>query len=150
MPEFFANYSGALLILILSALVLGTLLILVPQLLRAHQRNLEWQHEEHMKALEQGQTLMPPDVLARAAGRTATLVPMVIICAAGVVSCFLIAYRPSEVFSVALTVWCVAGAVSLTAITGGVALMGRLAGLKENHEEDEVAENPTERVRGQD
>jgi hypothetical protein len=131
MPELITNYSGALLILILSAMVLGTLLVLVPHLLRAHQRSLEWQHEEHMKALEQGQPLPPPDLLARAAGRTATLVPMVIMCTAGVVSCFLIAYRPNDIFSVALTVWLVAGVVSLSATAGGVTLMTRLAGLRE-------------------
>src|SRR3954464_8133219 len=102
MDDFLANNSGALLIIALSAMVLGTLLILVPQLLRAHQRNLEWQHEEHMQALERGQPLPPQDVLATAAGRTASLVPMVIMCAAGVVSCFLIAYKPTDVFATAL------------------------------------------------
>ena len=76
MDDFLANNSGALLIIALSAMVLGTLLILVPQLLRAHQRNLEWLHEEHTQALERGQPLPPPDVLATAAGRTASLVPI--------------------------------------------------------------------------
>jgi hypothetical protein len=142
MDDFLANNSGALLIIALSAMVLGTLLILVPQLLRAHQRSLEWQHEEHTQALERGQPLPPPDALATAAGRTASLVPMVIMCAAGVVSCFLIAYKPTDVFATALVVWCSAGVVSLSAITAGVALMGRLAGLKEDVSEEEMADHP--------
>ena len=42
-----------------------------------------------------------------------------------------------------LAVWVVAGVVSLTAITGGVALIGRLAQIQAR-EEDEPAEEPVE------
>jgi hypothetical protein len=45
------------------------------------------------------------------------------------------------VFSVALAVWTVAGIVSLAAITGGVALIGRLAQLRTG-EDDDVPNNP--------
>lgn len=135
------QHSGELMILILFALVLGTLLILVPQLLRAHQRTQEMNHQEHMKALEQGQILPRADDRSLLAGRTAALVPMVAICAAGVVTCFLAAYRSENQFGISLAVWSVAGVVSLAAITGGVALLGRLAqlhaGLFEEDEEDE-------------
>ena len=43
-----------------------------------------------------------------------------------------------------MAVWCVAGIVSLAAITGGVALIGRLAQLQTGDEEGEVPENPLE------
>jgi hypothetical protein len=69
------------------------------------------------------------------------LVPMVVVICAGTVTCFLVAYRTNDVFSVALAVWSVAGVVSLAAITGGVALIGRLAQLKAGAE-DEVPSNP--------
>src|SRR5581483_10337031 len=116
------QHSGELLILVLSALLLGTLLILVPQLLRAHQRNLALQHAERMRALEQCFNPPPRDDRSLAAGRTAFLVPMVVVCAAPPVTCFLTAYRSENLFSVALSVWAVGGVVSLAAITGGVAL----------------------------
>ena len=135
-------HSGELLILILSFLVLVTLLFLVPRLLSAHQRVQEMQHEEHMRALEKGQTVVPPDDRSLAAGRTAMLVPMVVIIAAATVTCFLVAYKPENLFSVALAVWCVAGVVSLAAITGGVALIGRLAQLSSGVEEEEPPANP--------
>ncbi len=143
--DFFEKSSGEMTIILLGALVVLTLLILVPQLLRAHQRALEMQHAEHMKALEQGQSLPPPDVRSRAAGRTAALVPMVSICAAGAVTCFLAAYKPDQLFSVALTAWAVAGVASLAAITGGVALMGRLAQLQVGETNEELPENPLEK-----
>jgi hypothetical protein len=135
-------HSGELLILILSVLVMGTLVVLVPRLLQAHQRALEMQHEERMRALEKGQTIPPIDERSRAAGRTAMLVPMVVIIAAATVTCFLVAYKPENLFSVALAVWCVAGVVSLAAITGGVALIGRLAQLSSGVEEEEPPANP--------
>jgi hypothetical protein len=142
---FFETHSGELTILVLFALVLGTLLLLVPQLLRAHQKTQELLHTEHMRALEQGQPVAPPDDRYRLAGRIAALVPMVVICASGTVTCFLTAYRSESLFAVALAVWSVAGVVSLAAITGGVALMGRIAqlsaGLGEGEEEDEVPED---------
>jgi hypothetical protein len=59
------------------------------------------------------------------------------------VTCFLAAYKYDNLFSVSLAVWSVAGVVSLAAITGGVALMGRIAQLhagvpdEEEQEEDE-------------
>lgn len=131
------RHSGELLILVLSALLFAALLILVPQLLRAHQRVVEAQHAEHLAALERGQILPKRDEAARAAGRTASLVPMVTICAAGTVTCFMAVSRSENLFAVALAVWSVAGLVSLAAVTGGVALMGRLAQL---HNEEELEE----------
>ena len=131
-------HSGELLILILCALLMATLVILVPRLLQAQQRSLEMQHAERMRALEQGQNLPPIDERSRVAGRTAMLVPMVVIISAGTVTCFLVAYKSDNLFAVALAVWTVAGVVSLAAITGGVALIGRLAQLHSGvHEEEE-------------
>ncbi len=143
-PEFWQQHSGDLMILILSAGVFVTLLILVPQLLRARQRLLEIRHTEQMRALDQGLPLQQVDERSVAAGRTAFLVPMVAICTAGTVTCFLVAYRSELIFNVALAVWCVAGVVSLAAITGGVALMGRLAQLHAGEEVEPVPENPLE------
>jgi hypothetical protein len=142
---FVSQYSGELTILIVIALVLIALLILVPQLLRAHQRTQEMQHTERMRALEQGQVLPRPDWRSLAAGRTASLVPMVVICAAGTVTCFLTVKGSDNLFAVTLVVWAVAGVVSLAAITGGVALMGRLAQLDHGEEDEELSENPLEK-----
>jgi len=61
---------------------------------------------------------------------------------AATVTCFLVAYRNEQVFSVALAVWAVAGVVSLAAITGGVALMGRLAQLESGIDELEQEKPP--------
>jgi hypothetical protein len=142
-PSFVEQHSGALTILVLSALILGTLLILVPQLLRSHQRTLEMIHEEQMKTLEQGLPAYPTDHRSKSAGRIALLVPMVVIISAATVTCFLVAYQAADhMFAVTLAVWTVAGVVSLAAITGGVALMGRLAQLTDAHNEEEVPENP--------
>jgi len=135
--DFLEKHSGELMILVLTVLVLGTLLVLVPQLLRSHRQTLELLHLEHLKALEQGQPLPARDEGAAAAGRTAALVPMVVVCAAGTVTCFLAAYKTDSFFAVVLTVWAVAGVVSLAAITGGVALMGRLAQLRAGEQEAE-------------
>jgi hypothetical protein len=139
-PTFLDTHSGEITILVLAVIVMASLLLLVPQLLRNHQRNMEIMHTEHMKALEQGQPLPREDLRSRAAGRTAALVPMVVVCAAGTVTCFLAAYRSEHLFSVSLAVWSVAGVVSLAAITGGVALMGRIAqlnaGLFDEEEEE--------------
>jgi hypothetical protein len=142
MPDMLQQHSNELMILILSGMVLGTLLVLVPQLLRAHQRGLDYQHEENMRALGQGHSLPPPDFLGRAAGRTASLVPIVVVCAAATVTCFLVSFKPQEMFAVTMAVWCVAGVVSLAAITGGVALMGRLAQLQTGTEGEAPPENP--------
>jgi hypothetical protein len=137
-------HSGALTILVLCALVSGTLLVLVPQLLRAHQRVLEMQHAERMRTLEQGHPLPPFDERSRATGRMVVLVPTVVICCAATVTCFLVAYASEHLFSVSLSVWCVGGVVALAAITGGVALIGRLAQLHAGDLDDEDA-NPLER-----
>ena len=48
---FLEQHSGQLLTLVLAALVLGTLLVMLPQLLRWHQRNTEMQHTEHMRII---------------------------------------------------------------------------------------------------
>jgi hypothetical protein len=144
LEPFLKEHSGELMILVLSMLVLGTLLVLVPQLLRAHQRALEMNHTEHMKALDQGLPLPRQDDRSIFAGRTAMLVPIVSVCTAGTVTCFLVVYK-SEVFSVALAVWCVSGVVSLAAITGGVALLGRLAQLYTGDSEEEFTESPVEK-----
>src|SRR5262245_52675807 len=135
-------HSGELLILVLSALVLLTLLVLVPRLLQTHQRTQEMQHLERMKALENGLTIPPLDERSRAAGRTAMLVPMVVIISAATVTCFLVAYKDENLFAVSLAVWSVAGVVSLAAITGGVALIGRLAQIQAGQEDEEVPDNP--------
>lgn len=143
--NFISQHSGELTILVVIALVLLTLLILVPQLLRANQRSQELQHTERLKALEHGQILPRPDSRSAAAGRTASLVPMVVVCAAGTVTCFLTAYRQESLFAVTLAVWSVAGVVSLAAITGGVALMGRLAQLDHDEEDEDLPANPLEK-----
>ena len=136
--------SGDVMILIMLAIVVGTLIILVPQLLRAHLKKVEMLHEENMRALENGQEVPPVDERSRTAGRTAMLVPMVVIISAATVTCFLAAYKSENLFNVSLAVWVVAGVVSLAAITGGVALIGRLAQLRHGEEED-VPANPLEK-----
>lgn len=144
--EFLEKQSGELMILLLALLILGALFVLVPQLLRSHRHTAELIHAEHMKALEQGQPLPGRDDAAQAAGRTAALVPMVVVCAAGTVTCFLSAYKSDSLFAIALTVWAVAGVVSLAAITGGVALMDRLARLRAGEPDEEpLAEPPHEK-----
>jgi hypothetical protein len=142
MELFLEKHSGELIILVLSAMVMVTLLVLVPKLLQAHHKTKEMRHAERLRALEKGQVLPPPDDRSWAAGRTSFLVPMVVVCVAGTVTCFLVAYRSDALFSVALVVWSVAGVVSLAAITGGVALLGRLAQLGSGDEEDHPPENP--------
>jgi hypothetical protein len=148
--EFLDVHSGELTILVLAAMILGALLVLVPQLLRVHQRTVDLQHEERLRALERGEVLPRTDERSMYAGRTAALVPMVTVCAAGTVTCFLAAYKYDNLFSVALAVWSVAGVVSLAAITGGVALMGRIAQLhsgvpEEQEEEEEMPEDALEK-----
>jgi hypothetical protein len=142
MHEFLERHSGELLILFLFGTLVATLIVLVPQLLRAHLRKMEMQHAERMRAIEHGQPLPEDNESARLAGRTAMLVPMVIVCAASTVTCFLVAYRSENVVAVALAVWCVSGIVSLAAITGGVALMGRLAQLQSGEPEEQMPDNP--------
>jgi hypothetical protein len=64
--------------------------------------------------------------------------------AAGTVTSFLIVYKTENLFAVALAIWVVAGVVSLTALTGGVALMGRLAQIQAGEADDEEEEEPSE------
>jgi hypothetical protein len=142
MEQYLEAHSGELMILVLFALTVLTLVILVPQLLRAHLKRSEMLHAEQMKALEVGQPIQRSDESTRAAGMTAMLVPMVVVITAGTVTCFLVAYRNEQVFAVALAVWSVAGVVSLAAITGGVALLGRLAQLRSGEEDEAPPENP--------
>src|SRR4051794_32604086 len=109
-PDNFVElHSGALTILVLVALVLGTLLVLVPQLLRSHQRIMEMQHTERMRALEQGLPPAPIDERSLATGRVALIVPTVVMCAAATVTCFLVTYGSEHVFAVAVVVWSVGG-----------------------------------------
>jgi hypothetical protein len=146
MDTFIEQHSGELLILILAAMVLVTLLIIVPQLLKSRRQTRELQHAEIMCSLEKGHPLPPADDRSWAAGRTATLVPIVSVICAGTVTCFLVSFKEHEnIFSISLAVWCVAGAISLAAITGGVALMGRLAQLSAGAEEEEMESNPLEK-----
>jgi hypothetical protein len=142
--SFVEAHSSELTILALAGLVLGTLLILVPRLLRARMHGYEMEHQERMKALEQGLQPALYDSRSIAAGRTAFLVPMVVFITAGTVTCFLTAYRDEHLFQVTIAVWAVAAVVSLAAITGGVALMGRLAQLDEGEGDQEVPKNPLE------
>jgi hypothetical protein len=139
---FMELHSGAITILVLTCILLGTALILLPQILRAYQRAMEIQHAERMKALEQGLHVEAVDDRSRATGRMALVVPTVSIITAGMVTCFLVAYGSEHLFSVSLAVWCVGGVVSLAAITGGVALMGRLAQLASGDMEEEEEEIP--------
>lgn len=145
MDTFIERHFGELLILILAAMLLTALIILVPQLLRSYHRTRELQHEENLRALEQGHRLTTVDPAAWAAGRTATLVPIVSVLAACTVTCFLVSFKSENIFSVALTVWCVAGVLGFAAITGGVALMGRQAQL---HAGDGAAEEEERPVKG--
>ena len=142
MGTFFEKYSSEVMILLLIAMVMATLLALVPLLLRAHRKNQEEKHGERMQALERGLPLPRDDSRARAAGRTAALVPMVTVIVAGVVTSFLVAYRSEYLLSVTITVWSVAGVISLFAITGGSALLGRLAQLESG--ESEEADEPSD------
>jgi hypothetical protein len=143
---FLQQHSGELTILVLSLLLFGTLLVLIPQLLRSHQKTLELTHEEHLRALEKGQPLPRVDERSLFAGRTALLVPIVSICTAGTVTCFLVAYRSEIIFSVALAVWTVAGIISLAAITGCVTLLARLAQVSLDGDDETAAAKPPEKT----
>jgi hypothetical protein len=132
-------HSKEITLIVLIVVILGTLLVLVPQLLRSHLRKMEMQHAEHLKALEAGGPLPTIDDRARLAGRLALLVPIVVMITAGTVTGFLAIYNSDQIFPVSLAVWVVAGVVSLAAITGGVALVSRLA-----HLDDEMLEEPAD------
>jgi hypothetical protein len=137
---FINEHSGELVLLTMVCLILVTLLIALPQLLRANMRKHEMTHLERIKAIEKGLPLPLEDDRSRLAGRTAMLVPMVLMISAATVTSFLVVYKSEWVFPVSLTVWIVAGIVSMAALTGGVALIARLAqiqsGDKEEEEED--------------
>src|SRR5215831_17931640 len=75
---FLKEHSGEMLILAIIALVLITLLIILPQLVRANMRKAEMWHEQRIKSLEKGIPLPLDDDRARLAGRTALLVPIVV------------------------------------------------------------------------
>jgi len=134
--EFVKDHSGEMLIFAIICAVLITLLISLPQLLRANMRKAEMWHEQRIKSLEKGIPLPLDDDRARLAGRTALLVPIVVMIAAATVTSFLVVYKSEHSFSVGLAVWVVAGVVSMAAITGGVALIGRLALIQAGEEEE--------------
>jgi hypothetical protein len=131
------KHSSELMILTVIAMVLVALIVIVPQLLRASLRTQELRNVERVKAIEHGMLPPPIDDRARSAGRTAILVPSVAVIVAGTVTCFLVSYRSETVLAVSIAVWAVAGVVSLAAITGGVALMGRLAQIESGDVEEE-------------
>ena len=137
LDSFLEKHSGEVLIFVLALVLSTVLLIVVPQLLRHNHKLNEMRHAEHLRALEQGQSLPPLDVKGRMAGRTAALVPMVALICAATVTSFLIAYRFESLFAVTVAVWTVAGIVSLAAVTGGVALLGRLAQLDHGIPDDD-------------
>jgi hypothetical protein len=135
------EHSGELLIFALTFLLLLTCLAILPFLLRHNHRKAEMTHHERMKAIEKGLQPSIEDDRARAAGRTALFVPMVVMLAAAGVTCFLVSTHVENLFAISLAVWVVAGTVSLAAITGGVALIGRLAQIQARQEdEDEEVE----------
>jgi hypothetical protein len=140
--EIIKAHSNELLILTILCVILITLLIALPQLLRANLKKAEGWHEERLKAIEKGLPMPADDDRSRVAGRIALLVPMVVMISAGTVTSTLVVYKSEQLFAVALAVWVVAGVVSLAAITGGVALMGRIALLQaDDHDEDEDEEH---------
>ena len=141
MAAFLETHSGEMTIAVLILMVLATLMVIVPQLLRAHLRKVEMRHLEHLKALELGQPLPVDDDRNRMAARLALLVPMSVMIAAGTVTSFIVVKGSQDVFTVSLAIWVVAGVVSLAAITGGLALLGRLANLESEAEEEELPED---------
>lgn len=141
--KFVNEHSGEMLIISIITLVLITLLIALPQLLRANLKKTEMLHEQRLRSIEKGLPLPVEDDRARQAGRAALLVPIVTIISAATVTSFLVVYKSEHTFSVSLAVWVVSGVVSLAAITGGVALIGRLA-LIQAGEDEEYEEEPQE------
>jgi hypothetical protein len=131
------EHSGEVLILLLSCVIVATILVVLPLVLRQSRAKAEMIHREHMHALDKGMTVPIDDDRARVAGRTALFVPMVGMLAAAAVTCYLVSTHTENLFAVALAVWVVAGVVSLTAITGGVALIGRLAQIQARQEDEE-------------
>ncbi|MCS7046605.1 MAG: hypothetical protein NZO58_09640 [Gemmataceae bacterium] len=141
MPDFIETHSGELTILLLILMILTTLMVLVPQLLRAHLRKCEMVHQEHLAAIERGQPVAIDDDRNRMAVRIALLVPLVVMIAAGTVTCFVVMKGTDQIFTVSLAVWIVAGVVSLAAITSGAALLGRLANLDNEPEEEQFPQD---------
>ena len=137
------EHSGEMLIFALTCIILITLLTALPFLLRHNHRKAEMRHQERLQALEKGLPLPAEDDRARAAGRTALFGPIMVMMAAAAVTCFLVSSHTENLFAVSLAVWVVAGVVSLTAITGGMALIGRLAQIQAGVE-DEPEEEPVE------
>jgi hypothetical protein len=115
-------------------------------LIKSHLRKMEMLHTEHLKALDQGILLPQSDEASKSAGRAAMLVPMVSVISAATVTSFLVVYRDTNSFSVSLVVWAVVGIVSLAAITGGVALLGRLAQLQSGLDEFPDENPPEEKI----
>ncbi len=142
--EFIKAHSNELLILTILCVLVVTLLIALPQLLRANLKKAEWWHEERVKAIDKGLPMPADDDRSRVAGRIALLVPMVVMISAGTVTSTLVVYKSEQLFAVALAVWVVAGVVSLAAITGGVALMGRIALLQAGEDEDDEGDEERE------
>ncbi len=139
---FFKDHSGELVIFGLICLVLVTLLIALPQLLRVNLRKAEFLHEERLKAIERGMLPSQGDDKSRLASRIAVLVPIIVMISAATVTSFLVVYKTENIFAVSLGIWVVAGVVSLSAVTGGVALLGRLS--SNELDEDEPAEEEPE------
>src|SRR5947208_16866547 len=77
MEALLEKHSSELMILALVAMVMASLIVIIPKLLRVHQKNQELRNAERLKALEQGLPIPPGDDRARAAGRTAVLVPCI-------------------------------------------------------------------------
>jgi hypothetical protein len=139
------EHSGELLIFALFMLVMISLFVLLPQVLRANLRRAEMSHEQRLRSLEKGLPLPHDDDRTRLAGRIALLVPMVVVIATATVTSFLVVYKSENLFAVSLSIWIVAGVICLAAITGGVALMGRLALLQAGEFDEEEDEEPSER-----
>ena len=98
-----------------------------------------------MLAGQRGHPLPPGDDRSWAAGRTASLVPIVVVITAGIVTCFLVSFKSEYIFSISLAVWCVSGVISLAAITGGVAPDGPTVQLSATGKEEEAGGNPLEK-----
>ncbi len=143
MPDnFLASRDITLSLLVFMVVV--TLIVLIPQLLRMNTRRLELLHEEHIKSLELGIPLPIIDDRSKVAGRMTLLVPMVVMITAGTVTCFLAIYNSDQIFPVSLAVWVVGGVVSLASITAGIALVSRLESLDEEDKfNEEEAEEPS-------
>src|SRR5205807_2787789 len=77
MADFLKDHSNEIMIICLVAMVMTTLIVIIPKLLRWHQRMQELRHAERLKGIELGLSMPPPDDRFKAAGRTAIVVPSV-------------------------------------------------------------------------